>query len=97
MGNWCPQFHCHDVYVWLQINYFRWDNQSADPHGFHRFASLLINFRRLLQQDHVVGLIHWESIVAFSDVRLYVVRFISLLSCAARYWTNLMLEQTFAE
>lgn len=34
--------YCHDNF----INYFRWDDKSADPHGFHRFASLMTNFRR---------------------------------------------------
>jgi hypothetical protein len=57
--NCCVRIHCH---VWLQINYFRWDDKSADPHGFHRFASLMTNFRRLLLHNHVVGLTHWELI-----------------------------------
>jgi hypothetical protein len=30
----------------MQINYFRWDKKRADPMGFYRFASLMINFRR---------------------------------------------------
>jgi len=34
--------YCHDN----SINYFRWDKKRADPMGFYRFASLMINFRR---------------------------------------------------
>eukprot|EP00271_Cylindrocystis_brebissonii_P014372 TRINITY_DN35711_c0_g1_i1.p1 TRINITY_DN35711_c0_g1~~TRINITY_DN35711_c0_g1_i1.p1 ORF type:complete len:914 (-),score=89.55 TRINITY_DN35711_c0_g1_i1:950-3463(-) len=34
--------YCHDS----DLNYFRWDKASADPHGFNRFYSLLVNFRR---------------------------------------------------
>lgn len=35
--------YCHDNF----INYFRWDMKRADPNGFHRFASLMMNFRRM--------------------------------------------------
>lgn len=36
------------VFSLMQINYFRWDKKRADPMGFYRFASLMINFRRYL-------------------------------------------------
>lgn len=39
------------VFSLMQINYFRWDKKRADPLGFYRFASLMINFRRYL--------LHW--------------------------------------
>lgn len=39
------------IFSLMQINYFRWDKKRADPLGFYRFASLMINFRRYL--------LHW--------------------------------------